>query len=452
MDAKERTILEQNIRIQELVAQCEVHTTHIAALIKENKSLLARIIELERRLNLNSSNSSKPPSTDGLGKRPPTSLRPKGQNPSGGQMGHKGHTRLQQLEPTRLIQHHVRECEACKKSLMDQAPSTQIKRQVFEIPVPTIEVIEHQADVKICLCGHTTTATFPKNVTAPVQYGSRIKSLAVYLSNQQLIPEDRLQQLFSDVFELEISTGTLASINQKFSALIKTQQDDVLTLLKNAPVKNLDETGFRIGAKTQWLHVISNDKMTHYRVSPKRKELLNDITGVVIHDHWKPYFQMTGVQHALCNAHHLRELKALEEIEKESWAVRMARLLRASARFKNPPIRRISSCYDLIVRQGLEFHNAQSALGKRKKRVGHNLLVRLSNFKDAVLRFVTHSLVPFTNNQAEQDIRMMKVKQKISGGFRTTNGADAFCAIRGFISTKRKQNKKIFREIVMAFD
>ena len=424
----------------------------IVLLRTEVTMLKEHVKELERRLNLNSSNSSKPPSSDGLKKRPPTSLRLKGQNPSGGQIGHKGHTRAQQLEPTRIIQHPVHECEACKKSLTDQAPSTQIKRQVFEIPVPTIEVIEHQADVKTCSCGHTTTANFPTNVTAPVQYGPRIKSLAVYLSNQQLIPEDRLKQLFSDVFELDISTGTLASINQKFSALIKTQQDDVLNLLKNAPVKNLDETGFRIGAKTQWLHVISNDKMTHYRVSPKRKDLLNDVTGVVVHDHWKPYFQMTNVQHALCNAHILREWKALQEIEKEPWAMRMLKLLRVTARFKKPPIGRIGACYDAIVNQGLAFHTSQSTFGKRKKRIGHNLLVRLRDFKNAVLRFAIDPLVPFTNNQAEQDIRMMKVKQKISGGFRTTNGADIFCTIRGFISTQRKQDKKIFREIVMAFD
>lgn len=216
----------------------------------------------------------------------------------------------------------------------------------------------------------------------------------------------------------------------------------MLEALKNADIKHLDETGFRVGKKTQWLHVISNSFATHYRAREKRGDLLEGLKSILVHDHWKPYFCLEDVQHALCNAHHLRELKALEEFEKEPWAFKMSRLLIIASRLKNPPILRILELYDHIVAEGLAFHEHLPPLGKlhKKKRKGHNLLVRLRDFKDCVLLFLKRGDVPFTNNQAEQDIRMMKVKQKISGGFRTLQGAETFCLIRGFLSTCRKQS------------
>ena len=219
--------------------------------------------------------------------------------------------------------------------------------------------------------------------------------------------------------------------------------------MKNADVKHLDETGFRIGKKTQWLHVISNPLATHYRAREKRGDLLEDLKGILVHDHWKPYFQVKGVLHSLCNAHHLRELKALEDFEKEPWSFKMSRLLRLASRLKDPPISRIFELYDRIVIEGLTFHEQQPPLGKlhKKRRKGHNLVLRLRDFKDCVLRFLEIQDVPFTNNQAEQDIRMMKVKQKISGGFRTFQGAETFCTIRGFLSTCRKQGLNLFQSL-----
>jgi transposase len=186
-------------------------------------------------------------------------------------------------------------------------------------------------------------------------------------------------------------------------------------------------------------------------VSEKRKDLtlLEGTSGIVVHDHWKPYFKLQGVTHSLCNAHHLRELKAIMEIEKERWAFQMDRLLRYLNRSSDFCLKRVLTLYDQIIKRGILFHESLPPfeVGKRKRRVGHNLLIRLSDFKEDVLRFLTTPGVPFTNNQAEQDVRMMKVKQKISGGFRTTDGANNFAIIRGFISTKRKQNLNILNAI-----
>lgn len=420
----------------------------IQTLIKEIKFLKERVAELERRLGLNSSNSSKPPSSDGLSKKP-KSLRIKGKNPSGGQKGHKGHTLTQIPDPNQIIHHRIENCTVCQASLKEIPTTNIIKRQVFDIPEPRIEITEHQAEIKRCLCGHMNRAVFPRDVLAPVQYGPRVKALCVYLSHQQLIPEDRLQAVFMDLFSLPISTATLASINQEIGKKIAPIQEKVLEALKNAHVKHLDETGFRIGKKTQWLHVISNSLGTHYRAREKRGDLLEDLKGILVHDHWKPYFRLEDVEHALCNAHHLRELKALEEFEKEPWALKMSRLLTISSRLKDPPTSRILKLYDQIVAEGLAFHEQQPLLGKlhKKRRKGHNLALRLRNFKGCVLRFLERQDVPFTNNQAEQDIRMMKVKQKISGGFRTPQGADTFCVIRGFLSTCRKQGLNLLQSL-----
>jgi transposase len=271
------------------------------------------------------------------------------------------------------------------------------------------------------------------------------------LSNQHFIPEDRLQDVFKDLFSVSISTGSIATFNARLAKAVTPHQEQILEALKKSEVKHLDETGFRVGAKTQWLHVISTPTQTHYRVSEKRKDLtpLEGTSGIVVHDHWKAYFKLQGVTHSLCNAHHLRELKAIMEIEKERWAFHMDRLLRCLNRSRDFCFERVLKHYDQIIKIGIAFHESLPPfeVGKRRRRVGHNLLIRLANFKEDVLRFLTTPDVPFTNNQAEQDVRMMKVKQKISGGFRTTNGANNFAIIRGFISTKRKQNLNILKAI-----
>jgi transposase len=421
--------------------------------------LRAQIAELERRLGLNSSNSGKPPSSDGL-KKPPrvSSLRELSGKKTGGQRGHPGKTLLRSATPDAIIDHYPPSCAACGAALTAAMVTDCVARQVFDLPEPQpLIVTEHRAHGCRCAaCGSQTRAAFPDWLTAPVQYGPRIAAFVLYLLHYQLLPEKRLASLMADLFGVHLVTATIARISQdcaeRFQGFVEAVRDRVAT----APVKHLDETGFRIGGKTQWLHIASTMLLTFYRVAAKRGSLMADLTGVIVHDHWKPYYTLKGVLHALCNAHHLRELKALVEIEKEDWARRMQRLLRRAchavnlARERDVPLRPglialLERRYDAIVADGLAFHQAQPALtktrprGRPPRRVGHNLLLRLSAHKQDVLRFLADPRVPFTNNLAERDGRMMKLRQKISGGFRSENGAKDFAVIRSVLSTARKQ-------------
>lgn len=436
---------------------------------QEIEYLKARVAELEKRLAKNSSNSSKPPSSDGLKKEPRTgSLREKGKKASGGQRGHKGETLKQVAHPDKFVLHGLNSCPHCNKSLSDEPVSGIVKRQVYDIPPPKIEVTEHQAESKYCsCCEKLVTSLFPAWINSPAQYGKVVRSWAVYYQNQHFIPEDRLQQLFLDMYGISLATASLASFNTKAFAQLEAFETSVLTMAQAAPVKHLDETGFRVGGKTQWLHTLSTPTLTYYHVSPKRKSLLDGLQGTVVHDHWRPYYQLPGVQHALCNQHHLRELKALVEHDKEKWAHQMSRFLRIALRCRHrygtDPIpkhrlEKLERVYGLLVGKGLEYHESlpplpfQKKRGKPKQRTGHNLLLRLKNCLDDVLRFLHDPLVPFTNNDAERDLRMMKCKQKVSGGFRTSIGAETFARIRGFISTARKQDWNILDSIKSIFE
>jgi transposase len=418
-----------------------------------------RIAELERRLGLNSSNSGKPPSSDGLSKPPRvSSLRERTGKRSGGQKGHPGKTLRRSETPDAIIDHYPPSCAACGATLGPALATDFVARQVFDLPQPRpLIVTEHRAHGCRCAaCGRQTRAAFPDWVTAPVQYGKRIGAVVLYLLHYQLLPEKRLAGLMADLFGVSVVTATIARISQdcadRFGGFAAAVRDRVAA----APVKHLDETGFRIGGKTQWLHIASTLLLTFYRVAAKRGSLLANLTGIVVHDHWKPYYTLTGVLHALCNAHHLRELKALVEIEKEDWARRMQRLLRRAchainlaaerdAPLKPELIALIQRRYRAIVADGLTFHQAQPALtktrprGRPPRRVGHNLLLRLSTHQQDVLRFLTDPRVPFTNNLAERDARMMKLRQKISGGFRSEDGAKDFAVIRSVLSTAKKQ-------------
>lgn len=426
----------------------------IEALQEQVKILTARIADLERRLGLNSSNSSKPPSSDGLAKRPPQSLRTNGKKKSGGQLGHKGETLKQISTPDHIERHCLETCPSCQSDLKFAPVHSIQRRQVFDIPEPQVEVTEHQAEVKICTCGQRCVGVFPVNITAPVQYGNRVKTLCVYLNHQQMIPEDRVVEVFEDVFALNISSATVVGAGAQLAKVLEPWQQNIEAQLASAPVKHLDETGFRIEKKTQWLHVMSNEEATSYRVSAKRGEMFSGLIGTIVHDCFKSYDVLLGVLHALCNAHILRELKALIQFEKETWATLMSRLLCLAK--KHPEKKElVLTLYDRILEKGIDYHESLEPLkkgkrGRQKKRVGHNLLLRLKERKDDVLRFLSDPHVPFTNNLAEQDLRMMKVKMKISGGFRTLQGAKTFCTIRSFTSTCRKQGINIFQAIAQA--
>src|SRR6266704_3464694 len=433
----------------------------IAALRAENAALKARLAELERRLELNSSNSGKPPSRDGL-KKPErvTSLRERSGKKPGGQKGHKGETLRPVTAADAVVDHYPPACSMCGAGLDPEASLGHSARQVFDLPQPQpLVVTEHRAhDCQCPACGVKTRALFPDGVNAPVQYGARITAFVIYLLHYQLLPENRLAALMADLFGVKVAAATIARMSRTCAERLRGFAQTVRDLVAGAPVKHMDETGFRIGGKTQWLHVASTALLTFYRVCAKRGSLLANVVGIVVHDHWKPYYTMQSILHALCNAHHLRELKALVEIEKEDWARKMQRMLRRAchaanlARQRGRPlpsrlIARFERCYDAILTEGLAFHTAQPTLrragptgrGRKPRRVGHNLLLRLSVRKPDVLRFLSDLTVPFTNNIAERDGRMMKLRQKISGGFRSIAGAADFSVVRSLLSTAKKQ-------------
>ena len=322
-----------------------------------------------------------------------------------------------------------------------------------------------------------TRAAFPAGVNAPVQYGARIAAFVVYLLHVQFVPENRLVQLMADLFGVTLSAATLARMSQCCAARLAgfaTVARDLATnhlvcaVVAGAAVKHMDETGFRIGGKTQWLHVASTALLTFYRTCTRRGSLLAKTVGIVVHDHWKPYYTMPDVLHALCNAHHLRELKALVEIERENWALQMQRLLRCAchaanqARETKKPLKPwMIACFtrrfEAIVAEGLAFHTGlvpleKAATTKRRgpmpRRTGHNLLLRFQTRQADVLRFLSDPAVPFTNNEAERDVRMMKLRQKISGGFRSQEGAADFAIIRSFLSTARKQGWTLIQALM----
>ena len=312
------------------------------------------------------------------------------------------------------------------------------------------------------LCGlrPADAGGFPAGVTAPVQYGTRVAAFVLYLLHYQLLPEKRLAEAMADLFGVTLVTATIARISQDAPSAIRASPMPCATAWPRHRSSTWMRPASGSAARRSGCTSPPPSWLTFYRISPKRGSLLANVTGIVVHDHWKPYYTLPGVLHALCNAHHLRELKALVEIEKEDWARRMQRLLRRAchatnlARDRGVPLKPsliacIERCYDAILAEGLAFHAAQPALvsaavaarrrGRPARRVGHNLLLRLSTRKPDVLRFLTDPRVPFTNNLVERDGRMMKLRQKISGGFRSEAGAEDFAVIRSLLSTARKQ-------------
>jgi transposase len=442
---------------------------------RENAALSARVAELERRLGLNSSNSSKPPSSDGLSKNPPRtrSLRVRSKKPAGGQPGHPGKTLCAVDNPDHTVDHLPALCANCAEPLPQTPGSDYDTRQVFDLPQPQpLVVTEHRAHRCRCTaCGSVTKGAFPEAVSAPVQYGDRITAIVVYLSAFQFVPLDRLAALMFDLFNVNLARATIEKMSRQAGERLLGFADAVRQLILVAPVKHLDETGFRIVKTLKWLHVAATGWLTYYRIGADRGDMLSGVSGIVVHDHWQSYFAMPGVEHALCNAHHLRELQALSEIEQEDWSRHMQTLLRRACHAEHlcrdkqqAPDQRLVDLfgrrYDAIVASGISFHEGLPALpqklkkdgtpraGRPKRRVGHNLVERLREHKVDVLRFLTNPDVPFTNNQAERDGRMMKLKLKISGCFRSAQGANDFTVIRTLIGTAKKQSWGIIQSLM----
>jgi transposase len=452
--------------IEGLQRRIERLETRVAELERENAGLRAENADLKRRLGLDSSTSSKPPSSDGLRKKPASLREPSGKA-SGGQAGHKGDTLKRVADPDRIVLHEARACRHCGAGLRLAMAQETETRQIFDLPAKLIEVTEHRRLVYACAgCGGRTGAAFPDGVEAPAQYGERLRAAAIYLHLQQLIPEDRTAETLADLFGVPslCPASVMDWVRRKASALAPVV-GRIGALVAAAHVRCLDETGFRVAGQTQWLHTIATESLTLYRVSAKRGDVPNTLAGgVVVHDGFKSYGALESASHALCNAHHLRELKALIEFDHEPWAAPMRDLLldanravgdvkaRGDRALDGALLERFDTRFWETLREGLAFHRKlpslpQAATGKPKRRPGENLLRRLHKFKDDVLRFLVDFDVPFTNNLAEQALRMMKVKMKISGAFRTFDAAQDFATLRSVIATARKQGWNILQTL-----
>jgi transposase len=452
--------------IEGLQRRIEMLEARVAELERENAALRAENADLKRRLGLDSSTSSKPPSSDGLRKKPASLREPSGKT-SGGQAGHKGDTLKRVADPDRIVLHEARACRHCGAGLrLSMAQETET-RQVFDLPAKLIEVTEHRRPVYACAgCGGRTGAAFPDGVEAPAQYGERLRAAAVYLHAQQLIPEDRTAETLADLFGVPslCPASVMDWVRRKANALAPVA-GRIGALVAAARVRCLDETGFRVAGQTQWLHTIATESLTLYRVSDKRGDMPSGLVGgVVVHDGFQSYRTLAGLAHALCNAHHLRELKALIEFDAEAWAAAMRDLLLDASRavgdakargdraLDGALLKRFDARFWDVLREGLAFHRKlpslpRAATGKTRRRPGENLLRRLHQFKDDVLRFLVDFDTPFTNNLAEQALRMMKVKMKISGAFRTFDAAQDFATLRAVIATARKQGWNILQTL-----
>jgi transposase len=459
--------------------QLAVLVVEQAAVIEELRvevaGLRSEVVELKRRLAQNSRNSSRPPSSDGLSKPPPRSLRrPSGRKP-GGQQGHQGGHLEKVAAPDEVVDHVPLVCAGCQGGLSDEQDVGRLARQVFDLPEIRLRVSEHRAHIRRCECGQETTAAFPEAVTAPAQYGPRVRALGLYLVSYQHLPYARAAAVMSDWLGAPVSTGTLAAFIACGAEDLGPFLDDVHAQITAAPVAHFDETGARAEGKLRWLFSASTSQATFFSLHDKRgcdglnhAGVLPSFTGVAVHDGFKPYRDYTNLTHALCNVHHLRELlgvieQAPDDPDQE-WAVRMDKFLRklqtivrharhADRVHLDPSqLTRIETAYEQIITLGHQTNPAGTIkTGKRgpiRQTPARNLLLRLDHDRDAVLRFAHDFRVPFDNNQAERDIRMIKLQQKISGCWRTITGAEHFLAIRAYLSTANKNHQPMASALI----
>lgn len=445
------------------VKTIDVLTQQVSSLTQQVDVLTLEVNTLKEKLSKNSNNSSKPPSSDGYSKPAPKSLRKKSGKPSGGQRGHKGQTLSMVAMPNIVEKYDITSCTHCCADL-SHAPVIDVeRRQVFDLPPVELKVTEHQAQIKQCTtCGKSSKAKFPVAIGKGAQYGTNIQAILTYFNQYQLLPYQRTQEMFQDLFNIHLSQGTIKNVLSRGADALTEFTEQLKTTLLSSPINYFDETGLRVETKLNWLHVASNEKLTYYFIHKKRgKEamdemgILPDYQGNAVHDHWMSYYQY-NCQHVLCNAHHLRELTFVEEQYQQPWALKMKECLLGiksaveeaislgGTTLTQAQILGFEHYYDRI-----EFEGKQQIpiirppkvkkRGRVKKHKSHNLLNRLIEHKSEVLAFMYNFALPFDNNLAERDIRMTKLKQKISGCFRSEDGGDIFCSLRSYLSTVKKQ-------------
>jgi transposase len=442
--------------VAELLERLAERDAVIEALRGQLAVAQAEIAELKRRLGQNSSNSSLPPSSDGPVKPAPKSLRGRSGKKSGGQAGHPGGTLSQVDTPDETIVHEPAACDGCGSKLTGASTADVARRQVFEVPEPKVTVTEHRIVSRRCGCGTVTTGRAPAGVEAPVQYGPRAQALIVYLVVGQFLAQQRAAEAMDDLFGLPVSDGTVAAVIARQAGRLDGFIEVVKTLLRSADVVNADETGLRVAGATHWVHSTSTEKFSLISVHRRRGRegidahgVLNHYTGVIVHDAWRPYDCYRDAVHALCNSHLLRELQQVIDVCDETgraWAeqARHALLelntLAATAAdtgqgVDTARLAELRSWYTSAAATAIAANDhRQTKIAQRH----HALARRMFDRVDDYLRFTTDLRVPFTNNAAEREVRMVKLRQKISGCMRTLTGARHFAAIRSYLATARK--------------
>ena len=445
-----------------------------AELRQQVQLLTARVAELETRLNKDSHNSHQPPSSDGPAKLPPRrSRRKRSGKKSGGQPGHPGVTLLQVALPDTVVTHAATACGQCGAALSAAPVVKRERRQVMDLPPIQPQVTEHQVLHQCCpQCQAVTSGQFPPDVTQPIQYGPDVKALAVYLHEYQHIPFERTQEFFQDVCHLPLSEGTLAEARETCAERLEPVENAIKQALGKAPVLNCDETGQRVAGHTDWLHVASTASLTFFARHAKRGReamtaigLLPVFKGTAVQDGLGAYFRY-GCGHALCNVHLLRDLTAVSESTRQRWPQGLTDLLlkiKASVAHAQTAghqqltprqIKSFTGQYQHLFQTGLRSNPPPGRTGRRGRPSQgpiRSLVLRLKKHQAAVLAFMHDFRVPFDNNQAERDLRMAKVRQKIGGGFRSQRGANIFCRSRGYISTMRKQGQNLWAALRSVF-
>jgi transposase len=456
------------VELPETIEQCHNLISQLLLVIEKQQAeideLKAEVRELRSRLGQNSQNSHRPPSSDGFQKPKPAFSKKKKRR--GGQLGHRGKTLKRVAEPDVVIDCEPLDC-VCGKPHWTAEVEVAEARQVFDLPAPRLEVSEYRRIKRVCGCGRIACGEFPEKVIAPVQYGEKVQAFVALLSVHGCLPFRKIGQLFADIYGYQLNEATAQEMLKRTSEIMPMMA--IKAGVSASKVVNFDETGIKENGKLKWLHNASTDKLTYQFVHRKRggqalrdeMSVLPNFKGVAVHDCWGSYFSFSAMKHAVCGAHILRELNAIIETGESKWSVAMKQLLMRMYRKSDfgkaiiTNISRYEKSYDEILRQAEEeepLPEKRTGRGKMKRTKGRNLLERLKKHKEAVLRFATEKEVPFTNNQAERDIRPAKIKQKMNGGFRAASGTQSYCRINSFISSLRKQSRQVFQELLSVIE